>query len=50
MPSGAPQGDSSEPLRNIFKSNELDERSVIRKFRITAADGKNDKTHKDSAK
>jgi len=31
----------NEHLRNIFKSNELDERSVIRKFRITAADGKN---------
>ncbi|EAZ99061.1 virulence RhuM family protein [Marinobacter sp. ELB17] len=31
----------NEHLRNIFKSNELDERSVIRKFRTTAADGKN---------
>jgi len=30
----------SEHLRNIFDSNELDEQSVIRKFRITAADGK----------
>lgn len=30
----------NEHLRNIFKSNELDERSVIRKFRTTAADGK----------
>ncbi len=30
----------SEHLRNIFASGELDERSVIRKFRITAADGK----------
>ncbi len=30
----------SEHLRNIFKSNELDERSVVRKFRITASDGK----------
>jgi hypothetical protein len=31
----------NEHLQNIFKSNELDARSVIRKFRITAADGKN---------
>ena len=31
----------SEHLQNIFKSNELDKNSVIRKFRITAADGKN---------
>jgi hypothetical protein len=30
----------SEHLKNIFKSNELDEVSVVRKFRITAADGK----------
>lgn len=31
----------SEHLKNIFKSSELAEKSVIRKFRITAADGKN---------
>jgi len=31
----------SEHLQNIFKSNELNEISVIRKFRTTAADGKN---------
>ena len=31
----------NEHLLNIFKSNELDELSVIRKFRITASDGKN---------
>lgn len=30
----------SEHLKNIFASGELDEDSVIRKFRITAADGK----------
>ena len=31
----------SEHLQNIFKTNELEENSVIRKFRITAAEGKN---------
>lgn len=31
----------SEHLKNIFQSGELDETSVIRKFRITASDGKN---------
>jgi len=31
----------SEHLQNIFKTNELDKDSVIRNFRITAADGKN---------
>jgi len=30
----------SEHLRNIFQSGELRENSVIRKFRITASDGK----------
>lgn len=30
----------SEHLQNIFQSHELDEKSVIRKFRNTAADGK----------
>lgn len=30
----------SEHLKNIFKDNELDKDSVIRKFRITASDGK----------
>ena len=31
----------TEHLRNIFQSNELEENSVCRKFRRTAADGKN---------
>jgi len=31
----------NEHLKNIFKTNELDKNSVIRKFRITASDGKN---------
>ncbi len=31
----------NEHLKNIFKTHELNENSVIRKFRITAADGKN---------
>jgi hypothetical protein len=35
----------NEHLQNIFKSKELDEISVIRKFLITAADGKNYKTN-----
>jgi len=30
----------SEHLQNIFKNNELDNNSVIRKFRTTASDGK----------
>ena len=31
----------NEHLKNIFNSNELDDNSVIRNFRITASDGKN---------
>ena len=31
----------TEHLRNIFESGELDQNSVCRKFRHTAADGKN---------
>ncbi len=30
----------SEHLQNLYKSGELDENSVVRKFRITAADGR----------
>ncbi len=30
----------SEHIRNIFRENELDELSVVRKSRTTAADGK----------
>lgn len=30
----------NEHLRNIFREGELEESSVVRKFRITAADGK----------
>ncbi len=35
----------NEHLKNIFKNAELQEDSVIRKFRITAADGKNYNTN-----
>jgi hypothetical protein len=31
----------SEHLKNIFNTHDLEENSVIRKFRITANDGKN---------
>lgn len=31
----------SEHIQNIFSSNELDEKAVVRNFRTTAADGKN---------
>jgi len=34
----------NEHLKNIFNSDELDKNSVIRKFLITASDGKNYKT------
>jgi hypothetical protein len=34
----------NEHLQNIFKERELDEASVVRKFRITAADGKSYET------
>ena len=30
----------SEHIRNIFRENELEENSVVRKFRTTAEDGK----------
>ena len=35
----------SEHLQNIFTTNELERDSVIRNFRITAADGKNYNTN-----
>jgi hypothetical protein len=35
----------NEHLKNIFQSNELNEKSVIRKFLITAKDGKNYNTN-----
>lgn len=35
----------NEHLKNIFKTNELDENSVIRNFLTTASDGKNYKTN-----
>jgi hypothetical protein len=35
----------SEHLKNIFSGNELNENSVIRKFRITASDNKNYNTN-----
>lgn len=31
----------SEHIKHIFEENELDENSVVRKFRTTASDGKN---------
>jgi hypothetical protein len=31
----------SEHIKHIFEENELDEHSVVRKFRTTASDGKN---------
>ena len=34
----------SEHVRNIFKEDELQESSVVRKFRTTASDGKQRKT------
>ena len=35
----------SEHIGNIFKEGELDENSVVRNFRLTAADGKNYETN-----
>ena len=36
----------NEHIQNIFEEGELSPESVIRKFRITAAHGKNYETHK----
>ena len=38
---GTAKSTISEHLKNIFKSGELEENSVVRKFRTTASDGKN---------
>jgi len=38
----------NEHLKNIFETRELDEKSVVRNFRITAADGK-DKQNEQTA-
>lgn len=38
----------SEHIQNIFSSNELDEKAVVRNFRTTAGDGKNYNTTKTS--
>jgi len=35
----------NEHLKNIFKSKELNENSIIRNFLITASDGKNYNAH-----
>lgn len=42
---GVSKSTISEHLSNIFKDKELDEISVVRKFRTTAADGKNYNTN-----
>ena len=34
-----PQSSGSEHIKHIFEEGELDEDSVVRKFRTTAADG-----------
>ena len=41
---GVAKSTISEHLKNIFSSGELDEKSVVRKFRTTANDGKNYQT------
>lgn len=42
---GVSKSSISEHLSNVFKDNELDENSVVRNFRTTAADGKNYNTN-----
>ena len=37
----------SEHIKNIFDESELDKKSVVRKFRTTASDGKNYEVNED---
>lgn len=42
---GKAKSNISEHLKNMFEEDELDEHSVVRNFRITAADGKDYQTN-----